>query len=106
MEPVGGTERKNAAPVLVYLLPPPHRAVLDVRCGDLSEQQNARWQWAKVYTGFDTSYDIVKERTLAVVPCVGTYSMCKKAPVGHARMRGDEDSVPSTAASRRVVSRT
>lgn len=61
-----------------------------------------------LYTGFDIPHDIVKERVLAVVPCVGTYSMCKiSRPVGHARMRGDEDSVPSsTAASRRVVSRT
>lgn len=57
-----------------------------------------------LYTGFDTSHDIVKERTVAVVPCVGTYSMCKSSrPVGHARMRGDEDSGPRTAASRRVV---
>lgn len=100
---MGGTERKNAVSVPL----PPYRAVLDVRRGALSEQNN-RMQGGSgqrsIYTGFDTPHDIVKERTLAVVPCVGTYSMCKSSrPVGHARMRGDEDSVPSTAASRRVV---
>lgn len=92
-------------------LHPPHRAVMDVRRGALSEQNNRTQGGSRqrsIYTGFDTPHDIVKERTVAVVPCVGTYSMCKSSrPVGHARMRGDEDSVPSsTAASRRVVSRT
>lgn len=61
-------ERKNAAPVSAYLHLP-HRAVLDVRRGALSEQNNRTQGGSRqrsIYTGFDTPYDIVKERTLAV----------------------------------------